>query len=89
MNKEELARQYTDKKVEERKEYPLYDMRKRKKLTSFDGYAIEQAYEDGFDKAVKMACKWLKNHLWEYDHGSVIQIDAKDITDDLKRDMED
>ncbi len=38
---------------------------------------------------IDKACKWLKDHLWEYDQGSVIQIDAKDITDDLKQAMED
>jgi anaerobic ribonucleoside-triphosphate reductase len=50
MGKEELAKQYADNKVEERKEYPLYDLRKRKELTRFDGYDIEQAYEDGYER---------------------------------------
>jgi len=59
MNKEELARIYAEKKVEERKEYPLLDMRKRKELTSFDGYAIEQAFEDGFDNAIENVVEWL------------------------------
>ena len=59
MSKEELAKQYADKKVEERKEYPLYDLRKRKELTRFDGYDIEQAYEDGYDKAVELAVGFL------------------------------
>ena len=49
MTKEELAKQYADKKVDERKEYTQYDLSKRKELTTFDGYDIEQAYEDGFD----------------------------------------
>ena len=60
MTKEELARQYADKKVEERNEYPLYDLRKRKELTRFDGYDIEQAYEDGFDKASTS----LRDNVW-------------------------
>ena len=59
MSKEELAKQYADNKVEERKEYPLYDLRKRKELTRFDGYDIEQAYEDGYDKAVELAVGFL------------------------------
>jgi hypothetical protein len=59
MGKEELAKQYADNKVEERKEYPLYDLRKRKELTRFDGYDIEQAYEDGYDKAVELAVGFL------------------------------
>lgn len=60
MTKKELARQYAERKVEERKEYPLYDLRKRKELTRFDGYDIEQAYEDGFDEA----CTILRNNVW-------------------------
>lgn len=59
MTRQELAKQYAEKKVDERKEYPLYDLRKRKELTRFDGYDIEQAFEDGYDKAVELACGFL------------------------------
>ncbi len=52
MNKEELAQQYADQKVLERNEYPLCDLRTRKELTRFDGYDIEQAFDDGFAKAI-------------------------------------
>ena len=50
MTKEELARQYADHKVEERNEYPCVSFQRRKELTRFDGFDIEQAYEEGFDK---------------------------------------
>lgn len=63
MNKEELAKRYADKKVEERKEYILYDLHRRKTLTTFDGYAIEEAYEDGFDKAMELTCEFLYEQL--------------------------
>lgn len=52
MKKEELAQQYADQKVLGKNEYPLYDLHKRKKLTRFDGFEIEQAFEDGFIKAI-------------------------------------
>ena len=52
MNKEELAQQYADQKVLEKNEYPLYNLHKRKELTRFDGFEIEQAFEDGFIKAI-------------------------------------
>lgn len=52
MNKEELAQQYADQKVLERNEYPLCDLRTRKEQTRFDGYDIEQAFDDGFAKAI-------------------------------------
>ena len=57
MNKEELAQQYADQKVLERNEYPLCDLRTRKELTRFDGYDIEQAFEDGLTERDK--------HLWK------------------------
>lgn len=58
--KAKLAQQYADSKVEERKEYLNYDFHRRKILTKFDGYDIEQAYEDGFDKAI--SC--YRNLIW-------------------------
>lgn len=60
MTKQELAKQYADKKVDERREYTQYDLSKRKELTTFDGYDIEQAYDDGFDKAVELARDYLE-----------------------------
>ena len=59
MNKEELAKQYADKKVAKKGQYIDCDFDVRKELTTFDGYDIEQAYEDGFDKAVKLAVGFL------------------------------
>ena len=49
MNKQELAKQYADKKVAKKGQYIDYDFDVRKELTNFDGYDIEQAYKDGFD----------------------------------------
>ena len=57
MNKEELSRQYADQKVEERGEYTNCDFHRRKSLTKFDGYDIEQAFEDGLIER--------DNHLWK------------------------
>ena len=58
MIKEELARQYADHKVEERNEYPCVTFQRRKELTRYDVFDIEQAYEDGFvhgaEKLLKM-----------------------------------
>jgi hypothetical protein len=31
-----------------------------KSETNFDGYDIEQAYEDGYDAAIEMACIFIK-----------------------------
>lgn len=88
MNKQELAKQYADKKVDERKEYPLYDLSKRKELTTFDGYDIEQAYEDGFDKAVELAMGWLKNNAERYVYWMDEEFGNKDLLDDFKKYME-
>ena len=57
MNKEELSKQYADQKVEERGEYTNCDFHRRKSLTKFDGYDIEQAFEDGLTERDK--------HLWK------------------------
>ena len=88
MNKEELAKQYAERKVEERKEYPLYDLRKRKELTRFDGYDIEQAYEDGYDKAVELAYEWLKNNAERYVYWMDEEFGNKDLLEDFKKYME-
>lgn len=55
MSKEELSKQYADKKTYEsqRNVYRHLPLDKQKELTCFDGYEIEVAYEDGFDKAVE------------------------------------
>lgn len=83
INKQELVKQYADKKVEERKEYPLYDLSKRKELTTFDGYDIEQAYEDGFNKAVQIICEFLKDRI---EHDSIdYPMATMYLIDDLKR----
>lgn len=43
----EMAFKYANDKVEEKGQYIKYDFQKRKELTTFDGYEIEQSYEDG------------------------------------------
>ena len=70
MNKEELVKQYADKKLSEnpRNVYKKLPLGMQKSLTNFDGYDIEQAYEDGFDKAVGEILKWLRNNYRNYMH---------------------
>jgi len=65
MNKEELSRQYADQKVEERGEYTICDFHRRKSLTKFDGYDIEQAFEDGLIERDK--------HLWKDAQGDDLE----------------
>ena len=63
---EQLSKQYADKRVKDSpyNEYKGYSFTKQKELTRFDGYDIEQAYEDGanavleeFEKTLERACK--------------------------------
>ena len=62
MTKEELSRQYADQKVKDspNNEYKNYPLSKQKELTRFDGYDIEQAYEDGYDAAIIRQ----RNNVW-------------------------
>ena len=62
MNKEELARQYADKKTAESplNAYNNYPLERQKELCTFDGYDIEQAFEDGYDAAIERACIFIK-----------------------------
>ena len=68
MNKQELAKQYADKKLSEnpRNVYNKLPLGMEKSETNFDGYDIEQAYEDGYDKAVELACQYIKDNLYKY-----------------------
>ena len=52
---EELARQYAEQQVKDspNNEYKGYSFELQKELTKFDGYDIEQAYEDGYKQAEK------------------------------------
>lgn len=49
--KEELGRQYAEEKVRKSPEnlYKGYHLHRQMELTRFDGYDIQQAFEDGFD----------------------------------------
>lgn len=83
MNKQELAKQYADKKLSEnpRNVYNKLPLGMEKSETNFDGYDIEQAYEDGFDKAVELACEWIYNNAYLY-------IDGQLEIEDFKKYME-
>lgn len=63
MTKEELCKQYADKKTLDchNSRFGINDhvLHVKKSYDLFTGYDIEQAYEDGFDKAVDLACAWL------------------------------
>ena len=52
---EELSRQYAEQQVKDSpdNEYKGYSFELQKELTKFDGYDIEQAYEDGYKQAEK------------------------------------
>lgn len=50
------AEDYANQKVIERNEYPVCDFHRRKSLTRFDGYDMEQAFEDGLN--------YLKSNIW-------------------------
>lgn len=65
MSKEELSKQYADKKTSEspRNVYRFLPLEKQKELTCFDGYEIEVAYEDGFDKAMEEIRKEIERPL--------------------------
>lgn len=69
MNKEELSRAYTRKKVAEKI---------ASDISAFMPSDIIQAYEDGFDKAVELACDFI---------GSIRRIDDN-IIEDFKKAME-
>lgn len=78
MNKQELVKQYADKKVVKKGQYIECDFDVRKELTTFDGYDIEQAYEDGFDKAVELARDYLEEIFGEYcNKNNVIEVFLK------------
>lgn len=81
MNKEELARQYADNKTidcyNSRFGLSNHDLHVKKSYDLFTGYDIEQAFEDGFDKAVELACKWLGKNLQGIVGGSVYFVDFK------------
>ena len=91
MNKEELAKQYADKEVAKKGQYIdcVFDV--RKELTTFDGYDIEQAFEDGYDKAVELACEFIKERIVFDDNAWYVEgeITLKDkVIEDFKKVME-
>ncbi len=44
-------------------------------------------WEIGYAEGVADTCKWLEDHLWEYDQGYVNRIDADEIINDMKKAM--
>jgi len=80
MTKTELSEHYANQKVlaNPRNAFTGYSWDTQKKLTTFDGYDIEQAYEDGFDKAVELAREWLEEIFGAYQNkDNVIEIFRK------------
>jgi len=59
MNKKELSKQYAD-------ERRIPD--ESRANVQFNCFELQQAYEDGYDKAVELACEWLDdvidNGMW-------------------------
>lgn len=80
MTKTELSEHYANQKVlaNPRNAFTGYSWDTQKKLTTFDGYDIEQAYEDGYDKAVELAREWLEEIFGAYQNkDNVIEIFRK------------
>lgn len=82
MNKEELAKQYADKKTidchNSRFGLSNHDLHVKKSYDLFTGYDIEQAYEDGYDKAVELARDYLEEIFGAYcNKNNVIEVFLK------------
>ena len=82
MNKEELARRYADNKTidcyNSRFGLSNHDLHVKKSYDLFTGYDIEQAYEDGFDKAVELARDYLEEIFGAYcNKNNVIEVFLK------------
>lgn len=80
MTKTELSEHYANQKVlaNPRNAFTGYPWDIQKSLTRFDGYDIEQAYEDGYDKAVELAREWLEEIFGDYQNkDNVIEIFRK------------
>jgi len=64
MTKEELCKQYADRKTldchNSRFGLSNHDLHVKKSYDLFTGYDIEQAFEDGFDAAIERACIFIK-----------------------------
>lgn len=61
--KEEKARQYSNQKVKEKDLYPSYSANTKRRLTTFDAYELEDAFEAGWDAAIEEALKWIKENI--------------------------
>ena len=90
MTKTELSEHYANQKVlaNPRNAFTGYSWDTQKKLTTFDGYDIEQAYEDGFDKAVELAMGWLKNNAERYVYWMDEEFGNEDLLEDFKKYLE-
>ena len=80
MTKTELSEHYANQKVlaNPRNAFTGYSWDTQKKLTGFDGYDIEQAYEDGYDKAVELARDYLEEIFGAYcNKNNVIEVFLK------------
>lgn len=64
-----LAALYAKEKVNERGEYPGFNIRIRKTLTRFDGFDIEQAYEEGADAVMDKILSFMaEDNRISYEH---------------------
>ena len=82
MTKEELSKQYANER-----RIP----NESRASVQFNCFDIEQAYEDGFDKAVGLACEWMKENVWGciyLDEGGNGMVDEDKLIDNFKKDME-
>lgn len=63
MTKEESSEKYIQGKLRDHKEYPLCDDKHRMRLITKDLYDIQQAFEDGYECAMKNAIEWLYHNM--------------------------
>ena len=60
---QEMATDYANRKVESspKNDFKKYPFRTQKELTTFDGYEIEQAYEDGANMVLELVENFVKD----------------------------
>lgn len=59
MTKEESSEKYIQGKLRDNKDYPLCDDRRRMQLITTDLYGVQQAFEDGWECAMRDVMEWL------------------------------
>ena len=66
MDLEVMSCAYSNDWVDRVGQYTEYDFTTRKELTKFDGFDIEQAYEDGANAMKKEMVEWIEKNLSKY-----------------------